>query len=149
MRGQRVLLGMRAEDSQLEAVGYALALCRDMGARLTVLAVAEEDTADTHWLCVQERWRQEARERTQAALEKVLELARREGVDCSVEGRVGAFEEEVASCAASRPPQLVLIACPPAKRLSLHWCREVAGQLRGRLRCPVVSLVPWGSQAQA
>ncbi len=55
-----VLLGVRAQDSQRAAVYYALALCRDVKARLTVLAVAEDRPADTPWLCIRERLREEA-----------------------------------------------------------------------------------------
>lgn len=146
---ESVLLSVRSEDKPQEAVRYALALCRDMGARLTVLAVAEEDATNTHWLCVQERLREETRASMSPALETALALAAREGVECTVESRIGDFYGEVEAYAERQKPHLVIIACPPPKKLSLRWCQRVACELRGRLSCPVVSLVPWASEARS
>jgi nucleotide-binding universal stress UspA family protein len=140
---ERILLSVRAEDRQLEAVRYALALCRETGARLTVLAVARELTSDTHWLCVQEKLREEARAGMLPALEAVRALAEQEGVECGVAARVGDFYTEIESYAAREHPHLVIVACPPARNTSLRLCHEAASDLRGRLECPVVSLVAW------
>jgi len=139
---EHVLLSLRAEDNQGQAVRYALALCRDLGARLTVLAVAEEDTANTHWLCVQEKLREEAQARMLPALEGALDMARSEGVECLVESRVGDFYDEVFAFAGHCRPHLVIVACPPPRKQPLRWCQERTCELRGRLHCPVVSLVP-------
>lgn len=145
---ESILLSVRAkegaaapDDGQAEALRYALALCRELGARLTVLAVTEDDPEGTHWLCVQERRREEAREGLLPTLEAARRLAAGEGVECSVEGRVGDFFAEVETWAKRHRPHLVMVACPPPIP-SLRWCQDVASQLRGRLRCPVVSLVP-------
>ena len=151
---ESVLLSVRAEGSapddhsQVEAVRYALALCRDLGARLTVLAVAEQDWTDTHWLCVQERLREETRTRALKALGGVRVLAEHEGVECLVESRVGDFYDTVEAYARDLRPHLLIIACPLPPRSSLRWCQEVSCLLRAHLHCPVVSLVPWGPRPQ-
>ncbi len=144
---QDILLSVRAEDDQQMAVRYALSLCRDLGARLTVLAVASDERADTYWLCVQERLREETFADMAPALRQSAALAAAGGVECRVESCIGDFYEQVEAYAERHRPHLVIVACPPPRKLSLRWCQEMACELRGRLGCPVVSLVPWGSQA--